>query len=183
MPSTCFKEKPWRDCHAGTSRLWIIETIVGSPISRGKQGRFQPLPLPALHAEQGFDQGSRGIDLDTPAFFSGLFRGNQAKLMQARAQAARGSRQLNHLMDAFAGQGLANRRQQRIDTGAVARRRPHAQRAIAIEMVANKDGKMIFQERALTARGDYEPGREADGRKKALEFLVNTIVDKAQSRW
>ena len=54
---------------------------------------------------------------------------------------------------------------------------------IAIEMVANKDGKMIFQERALTARGDYEPGREADGRKKALEFLVNTIVDKAQSRW
>ena len=28
-----------------------------------------------------------------------------------------------------------------------------------------------------------EPGREADGRKKALEFLVNAIVDKAQSRW
>ncbi|MBK9549119.1 MAG: DUF4136 domain-containing protein [Gemmatimonadetes bacterium] len=54
---------------------------------------------------------------------------------------------------------------------------------IAIEMVANKDGRMIFQERSLSARGDYEPGREADGRKKALEFLVNAIVDKAQSRW
>ncbi|MBK6495906.1 MAG: DUF4136 domain-containing protein [Gemmatimonadetes bacterium] len=54
---------------------------------------------------------------------------------------------------------------------------------IAIEMVANKDGRMIFQERSLSARGDYEPGREADGRKKALEFLVNSIVDKAQSRW
>ena len=54
---------------------------------------------------------------------------------------------------------------------------------IAIEMVANKDGRMILQERSLSARGDYEPGREADGRKKALEFLVNAIVDKAQSRW
>jgi hypothetical protein len=54
---------------------------------------------------------------------------------------------------------------------------------IAIEMVANKDGRMIFQDRSLSARGDYEPGREADGRKKALELLVNTIVDKAQSQW
>lgn len=54
---------------------------------------------------------------------------------------------------------------------------------IAIEMVANKDGRMIFQDRGLSARGDYEPGREADGRKKALEFLVTAIVDKAQSHW
>ena len=54
---------------------------------------------------------------------------------------------------------------------------------IAIEMVANKDGRMIFQDRGLSARGDYEPGREADGRKKALEFLVTAIVDKAQSQW
>jgi hypothetical protein len=54
---------------------------------------------------------------------------------------------------------------------------------IAIEMVTAKDGRMLFQERTLTARGDYEPGREADGRRKALELLVTTIVDKAQSRW
>lgn len=54
---------------------------------------------------------------------------------------------------------------------------------IAIEMVASKDGRMLFQDRGLNARGDYEPGREADGRKKALEFLVNAIVDKAQSQW
>ncbi|MEI2718961.1 MAG: LPS assembly lipoprotein LptE [Gemmatimonadales bacterium] len=37
--------------------------------------------------------------------------------------------------------------------------------------------------RAHVRRGDYEPGREADGRKKALEFLVTAIVDKAQSQW
>ena len=54
---------------------------------------------------------------------------------------------------------------------------------IAIEMVAAKDGRMLFQDRALSARGDYEPGREADGRRKALELLVTTIVDKAQSQW
>jgi hypothetical protein len=55
--------------------------------------------------------------------------------------------------------------------------------SIAIEMVTAKEGRMLFQERTLTARGDYEPGREADGRRKALELLVTTIVDKAQSRW
>jgi hypothetical protein len=54
---------------------------------------------------------------------------------------------------------------------------------IAIEMIAAKDGRMLFQDRSLSARGDYEPGREADGRRKALELLVTTIVDKAQSQW
>jgi hypothetical protein len=41
---------------------------------------------------------------------------------------------------------------------------------IAIEMVANKDGRMIFQERSLSARGDYEPGREADGARRRWSF-------------
>lgn len=54
---------------------------------------------------------------------------------------------------------------------------------IEIEMVSRTDGRTLFQERALSATGDYEPGREADGRKKALEVLVTKIVDKAQSQW
>lgn len=54
---------------------------------------------------------------------------------------------------------------------------------IEIEMVSRKDGRILFQERALSATGDYEPGRETDGRKKALEVLVTKIVDTAQSQW
>ncbi len=67
--------------------------------------------------------------------------------------------------------------------GAVQVTRRQLSVTIAIEMVARKDGRMLFQERTLSATGDYEPGREADGRRKALEVLVTTIVDKAQSQW
>jgi hypothetical protein len=31
--------------------------------------------------------------------------------------------------------------------------------------------------------GDYEPGRELEGRERALEKLVTNIVEGAQSQW
>lgn len=53
---------------------------------------------------------------------------------------------------------------------------------ISIEISDRKGGKTIYQG-SLTADGEYDPGREADGRKKALDKLVNNIVTGAQSQW
>jgi hypothetical protein len=35
----------------------------------------------------------------------------------------------------------------------------------------------------LTVEGDYTPGSEADGVKKALDRLADNIVEGAQSQW
>jgi len=54
---------------------------------------------------------------------------------------------------------------------------------VSIEIVNQKDGKTLWQRGGLMVDGDYEPGRELDGRKKAEEKLVTNIVDGAQSQW
>lgn len=53
---------------------------------------------------------------------------------------------------------------------------------VSVEIV-EKQGKPLWQRSGLTVRGTYEPGREADGRRKALDDLVVNIVEGAQSQW
>jgi hypothetical protein len=54
---------------------------------------------------------------------------------------------------------------------------------VSVEIRDQKQGKALWERNGLTVRGDYEPGREADGRRKALDELVVNIVDGAQSQW
>ncbi len=54
--------------------------------------------------------------------------------------------------------------------------------AVDIEIIDQKSGKPLYKS-SLVVQGEYDPGREADGRKKALEKLVNDLVTKAQSQW
>lgn len=54
---------------------------------------------------------------------------------------------------------------------------------LSIEIVNQKDGKTLWQRGGLMVDGEYEPGRELDGRKKAEDKLVTNIVDGAQSQW
>ncbi len=54
---------------------------------------------------------------------------------------------------------------------------------VSIEIVNQKDGKTLWQRGSMLIDGDYEPGREIDGRKKAEDKLVTNIVDGAQSQW
>jgi Lipopolysaccharide-assembly len=54
---------------------------------------------------------------------------------------------------------------------------------ISVQIQDQKQGKALWERNGLTVRGDYEPGREADGRRKALEELVVNIVEGAQSQW
>jgi hypothetical protein len=54
--------------------------------------------------------------------------------------------------------------------------------AVDVEIIDQKSGKPLYKG-SLSVQGEYDPGREADGRKKALEKLVNDLVTKAQSQW
>ena len=54
--------------------------------------------------------------------------------------------------------------------------------AVSVKIVAQREGKTLW-ERQVMVQGEYDPGKENEGRKKALEKLVNDIVDGAQSQW
>jgi hypothetical protein len=54
---------------------------------------------------------------------------------------------------------------------------------VSVEIQDQRTGKMLWQRSGMLLEGDYDPGQEADGRKKALDKLVNNIVDGAQSQW
>lgn len=54
---------------------------------------------------------------------------------------------------------------------------------VSVEILDQKQGKPLWQRNGLTVRGDYDSGRELDGRQRALEDLVVNIVEGAQSQW
>ena len=60
--------------------------------------------------------------------------------------------------------------------------RRQVQITVAVEILDQKQGKSIWQ-RNLMVKGDYNPGQEAEGRRKALDDLVVNIVEGAQSQW
>ena len=60
--------------------------------------------------------------------------------------------------------------------------RRQVQISVAVEILDQKQGKSIWQ-RNLLVKGDYDPGQEAEGRRKALDELVVNIVEGAQSQW
>ena len=57
------------------------------------------------------------------------------------------------------------------------------QLAVAVEIVDQRSGRTLWQRPSLTVDGDYDPGNEAEGRRRALEKLTTDIVDGAQSQW
>jgi len=54
---------------------------------------------------------------------------------------------------------------------------------VDVRIVNRTTEAVIWERRGLMVEGDYETGREAEGRKKALEKLTTNIVDGAQSQW
>ncbi len=57
------------------------------------------------------------------------------------------------------------------------------QMTVNIEIFDQKAGKSIWKRNGLIVEANYEPGREQDGRERALDKLVTDIVDGAQSQW
>lgn len=54
---------------------------------------------------------------------------------------------------------------------------------LAVEIVNQRTGRTLWERSSLTLDGNYDPGRELEGRQRAYERLVTNIVEGAQSQW
>lgn len=54
---------------------------------------------------------------------------------------------------------------------------------VNVQIMDQKENKVLWERRGLLVQGEYDPGRELEGRKEALKKLINDIVDGAQSQW
>ena len=55
--------------------------------------------------------------------------------------------------------------------------------SIDITIVDQTTGKTLYERKGLVAQGEYAEGTEAEGRRQAIQRLVNDIVEGAQSQW
>jgi hypothetical protein len=55
--------------------------------------------------------------------------------------------------------------------------------AVELEMIRKDDGSSLLKRKNFSVDAQYDPGREADGRRTAFQFLVDEIVKEAQSQW
>lgn len=54
---------------------------------------------------------------------------------------------------------------------------------IDIEIIDQKTGKPLWSRKGLTESGEYAERAEVDGRKQAIQQIVDAIVEGAQSQW
>lgn len=62
-----------------------------------------------------------------------------------------------------------------------ARRR--VQIAIDVEVFDPSTGRALFRRQGLSAEGEYAERAEPEGRRQAIERLINEIIEGAQSQW
>ena len=54
---------------------------------------------------------------------------------------------------------------------------------VDIEMIDQVNGKTLWQQKGLSGEAEYEERGEATGRKQAIDQIINTVVQGAQSQW
>ena len=54
---------------------------------------------------------------------------------------------------------------------------------VDVEILDQTSGKVLWQRKGLKAEGEYTERAEPDGRRQAIERIVNDIVEGAQSQW
>ena len=62
-----------------------------------------------------------------------------------------------------------------------ARRR--LQISVDVEIVDQTNGKTLWTRKGLSAEGEYAERAEAEGRRQAMERIVNDVIEGAQSQW
>lgn len=55
--------------------------------------------------------------------------------------------------------------------------------AVSVEIIDQRRNRPLWQRSGLVVEGDYAPGQEIEGRRKALDQLITNIVEGAQSQW
>jgi len=55
--------------------------------------------------------------------------------------------------------------------------------SIDITIVDQTTGKTLYERKGLVAQGEYAEGTEGEGRRQAIQRLVNDIIEGAQSQW
>jgi hypothetical protein len=54
---------------------------------------------------------------------------------------------------------------------------------VDVEILDQTSGKILWQRKGLRAEGEYAERAEPDGRKVAIDKIVNDIIEGAQSQW
>ena len=57
------------------------------------------------------------------------------------------------------------------------------QLSLDLEMIEKSTGRNLLRTRTFSVDAQYDPGREATGRRDALEQLINRLIQEAQSQW
>jgi hypothetical protein len=57
------------------------------------------------------------------------------------------------------------------------------QLVVDLEMIDQVSGKTLWQRKGLLSEGQYEERGESTGRKVAIDRVVNTLIEGAQSQW
>jgi hypothetical protein len=57
------------------------------------------------------------------------------------------------------------------------------QLTLDVEIVDQKTGKPLWQRKAMVVTGEYAERAEAEGRRQAIERVVNDVIEGAQSQW
>ena len=70
-------------------------------------------------------------------------------------------------------------------TGAVEVLQHQVQVRLNIQIVDVRDNVILFESRGITGRGEYRPDTQSDeiARTRAIETLIQQIIDGAQSQW
>jgi len=61
--------------------------------------------------------------------------------------------------------------------------RRQVQIVINLEITDQRLGRALWRQQGLTVSGEYEPPQEIEGRRIALQKLVTSLVEGAQSQW
>jgi len=61
--------------------------------------------------------------------------------------------------------------------------RRQLQISVDVEMIDQTTGKALWQRKGLMGEGQYEERGEANGRRTAIQRIVNEIIQGAQSQW
>jgi uncharacterized protein YndB with AHSA1/START domain len=61
--------------------------------------------------------------------------------------------------------------------------RRQVQIVINVEIVDQRQGRTLWRQQGLAVNGEYAPPQETEGRRIALQKLVTSLVEGAQSQW